>query len=65
MRIYATSACRLAAAARRRLFRSLILRRRHKQTFFQRNFDEWAGSVALKHKPSGLFAMGNLQHVPI
>ena len=30
-----------------------------KQTFFQRNFDEWAGSIALKHKPSGLFAMGN------
>ncbi|MGH6826486.1 porin [Methyloceanibacter sp.] len=30
-----------------------------KQTFFQRNFDEWAGSAAVKHKPSGLFAMGN------
>ena len=28
-------------------------------TFFQRNFDEWAGSDRLKHKPSGLFAIGN------
>jgi predicted porin len=25
---------------------------------FQRDFDEWAGSAALKHKPSGLFVMG-------
>jgi len=30
-----------------------------KQTFFERNFDEWAGSIAAKHKPTGLFAMGN------
>ena len=30
-----------------------------KQTFFQREFNEWAGSIAAKHKPSGLFAMGN------
>ncbi len=30
-----------------------------KQTFFQRDFNEWAGSIALKHAPSGLFAMGN------
>jgi len=29
-----------------------------KTTFFERNFDEWAGSLALKHKPSGLFALG-------
>ncbi len=29
-----------------------------KTTFFQRNFDEWAGSIAAKHKPSGLFATG-------
>jgi hypothetical protein len=29
------------------------------QTFFQREFNEWAGSIAAKHKPSGLFAMGN------
>ena len=25
---------------------------------FQRNFDEWAGSAAIKHKPTGLFLMG-------
>ena len=31
----------------------------NKQTFFQREFDEWAGSIAAKHKPSGLFAIGN------
>lgn len=30
----------------------------NKTTFFQRNFDEWAGSAALKHKPTGLFAVG-------
>jgi hypothetical protein len=30
-----------------------------KTTFFQRNLDEWAGSAAVKHKPSGLFAMAN------
>jgi predicted porin len=30
-----------------------------RETFFQRNLDEWAGSAAFKHKPSGLFAMGN------
>jgi hypothetical protein len=30
-----------------------------KQTFFQREFNEWAGSIAAKHKPSGLFAMAN------
>jgi hypothetical protein len=30
-----------------------------KQTFFQREFNEWAGSIAAKHKPTGLFAMGN------
>jgi predicted porin len=30
-----------------------------KTTFFQREFNEWAGSIALKHAPSGLFAMGN------
>jgi len=30
-----------------------------KTTFFQRNLDEWAGSAAIKHKPSGLFAMAN------
>ena len=29
-----------------------------KQTFFQREFNEWAGSVGLKHKPSGLFGVG-------
>jgi hypothetical protein len=28
-------------------------------TFFKREFNEWAGSIALKHSPSGLFAMGN------
>jgi hypothetical protein len=27
-------------------------------TFFQRNFDEWAGSAAIKNKPTGLFAVG-------
>jgi predicted porin len=27
-------------------------------TFFQRDFKEWAGSAALKHKPSGLFVLG-------
>jgi hypothetical protein len=31
---------------------------RSKTTFFERNFDEWAGSVGLKHKPSGLFRVG-------
>ena len=31
----------------------------NKLTFFQREFNEWAGSIAAKHKPSGLFAMGN------
>ena len=31
---------------------------RNKTTFFQRDFDEWAGSVGLKHKPSGLFGVG-------
>ena len=30
----------------------------NKTTFFQRNFDEWAGSAALKNKPTGLFAVG-------
>jgi hypothetical protein len=30
----------------------------NKTTFFQRDFDEWAGSVGLKHKPSGLFGVG-------
>jgi hypothetical protein len=25
-------------------------------TFFQRNFDEWAGMANVKHKPTGLFA---------
>jgi hypothetical protein len=30
-----------------------------KNTFFQREFNEWAGSIAAKHKPTGLFAMGN------
>ena len=30
-----------------------------KTTFFEREFNEWAGSIALKHAPSGLFAMGN------
>jgi hypothetical protein len=30
-----------------------------KTTFFQREFNEWAGSIAGKHKPSGLFAMAN------
>ena len=25
-------------------------------TFFQRNFDEWAGMANIKHKPTGLFA---------
>jgi predicted porin len=25
---------------------------------FERDFDEWAGSAALKHKPTGLFIMG-------
>ena len=30
-----------------------------KTTFFQREFNEWAGSIALKHSPTGLFAMGN------
>ena len=30
-----------------------------KTTFFGREFNEWAGSIALKHAPSGLFAMGN------
>jgi hypothetical protein len=29
-----------------------------KRTFFQRDFDEWAGSAALKHKPTGLFGVG-------
>jgi predicted porin len=27
-----------------------------KDTFFRRNFDEWAGSASIKHKPTGLFA---------
>jgi hypothetical protein len=27
-------------------------------TGFERDFDEWAGSAALKHKPTGLFIMG-------
>ncbi len=27
-------------------------------TGFQRDFQEWAGSGALKHKPTGLFVMG-------
>jgi len=27
-----------------------------RQTFFQRNFDEWAGMANIKHKPTGLFA---------
>jgi hypothetical protein len=31
---------------------------RNKQTFFQREFNEWAGSVGLRHKPSGLFGVG-------
>ena len=31
----------------------------NKLTFFEREFNEWAGSIAAKHKPSGLFAMGN------
>ena len=30
-----------------------------KTTFFEREFNEWAGSIALKHAPSGLFAMSN------
>jgi hypothetical protein len=30
----------------------------NKTTFFERNFDEWAGSAALKNKPTGLFAVG-------
>ena len=30
----------------------------NKTTFFQRDFDEWAGSLGLKHKPSGLFGVG-------
>lgn len=30
----------------------------NKTTFFQRNFDEWAGSAAIKNKPTGLFAVG-------
>jgi hypothetical protein len=30
----------------------------NKTTFFERNFDEWAGSLAVKHKPTGLFATG-------
>ena len=30
----------------------------NKLTFFGRNFDEWAGSIALKHKPTGLFGVG-------
>jgi predicted porin len=30
----------------------------NKLTFFGRNFDEVAGSVALKHKPTGLFGVG-------
>ena len=29
-----------------------------KITFFQRDFDEWAGSAAIKHKPTGLFVVG-------
>src|SRR6476646_8646647 len=29
-----------------------------KQTFFQREFNEWAVSFGLKHKPSGLFGVG-------
>ena len=31
----------------------------NKLTFFEREFNEWAGSIAPKHKPSGLFVMGN------
>ncbi len=31
----------------------------NKLTFFEREFNEWAGSIAAKHKPSGLFVMGN------
>ena len=30
-----------------------------KTTFFGREFNEWAGSIALKHAPSGLFAISN------
>jgi hypothetical protein len=30
----------------------------NKTTFFERDFDEWAGSVGLRHKPSGLFGVG-------
>jgi hypothetical protein len=30
----------------------------NKTTFFQRDFDEWAGSLGAMHKPSGLFATG-------
>jgi hypothetical protein len=31
-----------------------------KTTFFQREFNEWAGSAALKHKPTGVFGVGIL-----
>jgi hypothetical protein len=31
---------------------------RTKTTFFQREFNEWAGSIGLRHKPSGLFGVG-------
>jgi predicted porin len=30
----------------------------NKTTFFQRDFDEWAGSLGLMHVPSGLFVVG-------
>ena len=57
-RISVTSACKLAAAARRP-GRSSFLPSTSKTTFFEREFNEWAGSIALKHAPSGLFAMSN------
>ena len=57
-RISATSACKLAAAAAA-TGPIIIPPSTSKTTFFQREFNEWAGSIALKHAPSGLFAMGN------
>ena len=62
MRISATSACRAAAVAWQAAMVPIPQPNGstvNKMTFFQRNFDEWAGSTAIKHKPSGLFAMGN------